>query len=1218
MRRTAILLIAAMLPPAAYAFNGHTVVKGPLTVEIAEIPTVTKYVQPQDVRVTLTNSSSASLQVDLVMKNLVDEWYAVGKVRQSVRVAANSKAAVLFKIACAEGAFSALYPVHVYATFDVDGSQATAHAVRIFQTEFSPVEPGKTGDLPAVSVPANGALPLWQLDEYQVAWRYFDRQLVEMPVGWRGASQQSRATFSRGPATRGATRQALQMHPPYTPEPGTIFARYRVRLPETAPITLTFGNAIRDHHKNEPPSDGVTFRVWAEDEKLFERHTDAKRWIKGRVDLSRFAGRIITLKLESHPGPENNTVCDSSFWAEPLITAGIIRARVTAAQRNRLRERAKELALNGRGAQNGELLFRLDGGITAAVALGPTGLPDAAIAFAQSGKTLTFEGVDLSILGNSIGSDSSVAVVGPVTIKKESSRQTATIIHPITLGANRFELTARVFKQGPALRISVQSPKRITDFALAPADQKALRVYYGHGYCIENPQAFRAGFGGHNLSTSHVGFDFARGLSLLVATDNPPDYLQVEPDGNYYALHTHMNATMTLVPGSEGAFDCAFRYRPLYDKQASDGFARKAGRFVFDIWGGKYAGIAEKMQRMIDYGLTDSLLTVHVWQRWGYDYRLPDIYPPQPGLGTVEDMQKIGLVCNPHDIPWGLHDNYIDFYPDAEGYSYDHIAFTESGQPIKAWLNEGREAQSYRWRPDRFLPFAKRNLSLIKPGVAPTHYFIDVFTSIGPFDFYDRHGNFHSSLETRRHWGEVFAWIRDYLGGNAPQTSEAGHDQLIGYLDGADCQHLQITPDSRRFCIRIPCEDWQRVPWFDAVLHDKFSLHGVGYSGRYQGGRPRRSAGIESDDYISAEILEGHALMIDRGAFGSGAVRKYYLAQDFIRSIATDTIDELQFVDDNIHRQKVCWSSGAEVYVNRDRSDWRTAGKILPRHGYYAKNGPVESSIERIDGVIVEQSKTEDTFYCNARGFNTRGDLAIRPIAEKIEYLGNRSFRLSVRWEAASPAPKDLAIFTHFLSDESDRKDRIAFQSDGATSTPTTGWKGDIITNKNAIVIIPQQYGPGEYDITIGLWDPETGKRYVLIGEDDGSTRYRIGKLIVKGAGKSITDISLQPNKYTVPSDPRENTARVAVDFGPVKTAGAVKCIMRPGSVTVIPLPDLDSFKATLDLAALTGIDNISPKAVWETTPEGEKVKRAACDPTGSMVSMICEKGVFAYRIDLD
>ena len=123
------------------------------------------------------------------------------------------------------------------------------------------------------------------------------------------------------------------MHPPYRPKPGTVFAEYRLQLPATRPIRLTFFNAIRDSAPNEPKSDGVTFRVWANGEQLFERHTDAKVWTPGEADLSRFAGREILLRLESHPGPKHNTVCDSSFWGDPVVVAGNPPKLLTADER---------------------------------------------------------------------------------------------------------------------------------------------------------------------------------------------------------------------------------------------------------------------------------------------------------------------------------------------------------------------------------------------------------------------------------------------------------------------------------------------------------------------------------------------------------------------------------------------------------------------------------------------------------------------------------------------------------------------------------------------------------------------------------------------------------------------------------------------------------------------------------------------------------------------
>ena len=55
------------------------------------------------------------------------------------------------------------------------------------------------------------------------------------------------------------------------------------------------------------------------------------------------------------------------------------------------------------------------------------------------------------------------------------------------------EATAEVWPEQAGLRVRISGDSRITDLALARADQKAARVYYGHGYCIEDPGTFRAG-----------------------------------------------------------------------------------------------------------------------------------------------------------------------------------------------------------------------------------------------------------------------------------------------------------------------------------------------------------------------------------------------------------------------------------------------------------------------------------------------------------------------------------------------------------------------------------------------------------------------------------------------------------------------------------------------------------------------------------------------------
>lgn len=100
------------------------------------------------------------------------------------------------------------------------------------------------------------------------------------------------------------------------------------------------------------------------------------------------------------------------------------------------------------------------------------------------------------------------------------------------------------------------------------------------------------------------------------------------------------------------------------------------GRFSIDLWRGRYADAAKALAQTFRYGLTDTVVIWHRWQRWGYDYRLPDIYPPSPEWGTAQEFLDLVAICKKNGVMFAPHDNYIDIYPDAEGFSYDNMAFT--------------------------------------------------------------------------------------------------------------------------------------------------------------------------------------------------------------------------------------------------------------------------------------------------------------------------------------------------------------------------------------------------------------------------------------------------------------------------------------------------------------------------------------------------------------
>ena len=1217
-----LFAVAALLlagPSVAFAFNGHAVTEGPLTVTIGGIALVTAFDTPQPCTVTLANSGDAPLPVTLQLTGLIADCRAVGTTSRQLTLPARGQATASFQFACDRGAFSAHYPLHIRASFTAGDRPATAHAIQIFQTDFSAALPAEAHalKLPLQPVPSAGAFALASLKTQRIAWSYTGQPLVYLPVGWSGSDGASATNFARAPIARGGeTRAALQLHPPYRPRAGTVFAEYRLKLPTTTPLRLSFFNAIRDSTPKEGASDGVTFRVWADDQKLFERHTDAKIWTPGEADLTPFAGREILLRLESHPGPRNNTSCDSSFWGDPVITVGPPPAQLTVDAKAALFGRARQLLAEAIPPGTDSRVYALTGGCRAVLVLGPNGLTDGVIGFGDAQRQVLFAGLHCALREQVVGPWPSAAIVESTRVDRDAAGRDR-ILHRVRVSDEIVTLTATAWAEGPALRLKVESGDTITSLALNPADQTAPRVYYGHGYCVVDPQPFRAGAGGHNLSTSHVGFDFERGVSLLTASDTPVDHLQVDPGRRIYQLNTHPDATLTFVPGFTGAFDCAIRYRPLYDKVAAPGVARKAGRFVFDFWGGRYAENTARLARCFDYGLTHSLAILHNWQRWGYDYRLPDIFPPQPALGTLAELRELGRVCTTRGALWGLHDNYIDIYPDATGFDYDQVTFTADGKPRRAWLNEGREAQSYQFRPDRIRPFLQRNLDLIVPALGPTASFVDVFTSINSFDFYDRAGRFHSKRETQRAWGEAFVALRDACGNNAPTTSEAGGDHLIGWLDGADAQFMPLGPKPERFHNVVVARDWERVPWFDAVNHARFSLHGVGYSDRYQGGRGREEHGIESDDYLTAELLTGHALMIDTSAQVRGAVRKYWLAQDFIASVAQDDIAQVELVGGDIHRLLVSWRSGARVWVNRGQADWIVAGRTLPPYGYLARHGEIESSIERFGPAIAERSQAPGKFYCNSRVFNPAAPVAVAPAAERIEYLGDRRFRLVTTWSPAQPIARDFAVTYYFSRPTPGRRALTEFTGGGTPGRPTSQWQGRISLGADWTIAVPADFPLGEYEILVALHDPKNrSQRQRLLGDEDNRRRYSLGRLIVEGSDKTtVTNIRFAPPAQPYVPSTRFLPPTSAVDFGATRTSGAFRCEVHRDHLLITPLPDGDAFTVTLRLDPILG-RRVTVHSVETVEATGRGRESVPFTATDSAVTLATTATAFAYRIN--
>ena len=321
----AALLAAAALAPA---FTPPRDTAGPLTVSIADPGEVKALDKSIAVPVTLANAADEPIS-GVLRVSVTDDWRVEGEPARKFTLEPKSKQTLPFSVVAGAGTYAALYPVHARVEFRAaKGKPQTAHAILILSVAHEALAAETKAAVPAVArAPQRGPLSLLTLKNSQTTIAVNGKPPVVKPAGWHGSDAATGCSVSPTEADRGELRRAINVHPPYRIGWGDALVDYRIALPKQKPIWLDFATAIRDSDANrEGVSDGVDFRVLVSDgggyKQLFARFSAAKRWEPARVDLSDYAGREVTLRLFTGPGPAHNTSCDSSFWAEPTLWVG--------------------------------------------------------------------------------------------------------------------------------------------------------------------------------------------------------------------------------------------------------------------------------------------------------------------------------------------------------------------------------------------------------------------------------------------------------------------------------------------------------------------------------------------------------------------------------------------------------------------------------------------------------------------------------------------------------------------------------------------------------------------------------------------------------------------------------------------------------------------------------------------------------------------------------
>ncbi|MBR4171269.1 MAG: hypothetical protein IKR48_06420 [Kiritimatiellae bacterium] len=979
--------------------------------------------------------------------------------------------------------------------------------------------------------------------------------------------------------------------------------------------------------------------------QLFQRFSDSKTWEAAKVDLSEFKGETITLRLWTGPGPKHDTTCDGSFWGDPAIIVGEPLREPTEdewiARENLARQNAQYALYIMQTVPKKEtrkfIAFGLSSGkekFGVGIELGKQGLIDGVLAIMDERReSLSFRGFNVQVSHQRVGADADGN--GLQVIKVTPSRRTETswqVTHLVRLPNGSVLPLRAIIKNGggfitltwdmPDVQRNKRGEPRYTNLALGPANEPVWRAYAGFGSVFENPGDFSIGAGGFSLSTRHIGGDYQNGISLLQATTIFPDRLVCRKESKIFSLEAHGDNTFTFIPSTKGAFAAAHKLAGISGYKAGKGVSGLIGKQCLDQWGGDYAKAATGLTLAGRYGLYDAVFVKHDWQRWGYDYRLPEIFPPR---GSMADFQRMRSAAKQAGILFVPHDNYIDFYPDAEGYTYDKMLFNEDGTPQRAWYNEGRRALSYRWKPDAFMPELRANMKQMRDSFRPDGLFIDVFSAIAPMDYYDRDGTYYSKSHTAEAWGDAFDTCRQILNSRGPMISEAGTDALIGHLDAGQSDHMMPSRLVKEYA------NAERTPWHDMVTHGKMILFAGGLGPRYSEpgwrlGGDNELHGYGSDDYLSNTVIGGRNPMSD-GPFSRRAVMTYWLLHGVCARLGRETFEQHEF-GETIQQQHTVFGKDCEVWTNRGSNYvWKVEGYELPQYGFYAKTPTVRAAIFLQDGQRAAFSQGEVSFFADARPAYGADSAAVSEV-KNAKYLGDGTFETTFHWNFMHKKLTQFVPFIH-IQDANDKvaKEKILFQSSVVIPKEklVSGGECDVVSR----ITIPADFPAGDYEILYGMFAAKTdGRRMRINGIGDGNGRVRGGVLHVEKKDGKFVSGEFRPAQNDYDTQARLallglNTQGKMVNFGPVITDGAFKLRCPKGKLfsrakewQLIPLPDSRGFRAELDLEKLKAkgyrVSAIRSTPLRTNNPHTEKIE---WKQDGNRLSLQCEGTAFAYRI---
>jgi len=378
-----------------------------------------------------------------------------------------------------------------------------------------------------------------------------------------------------------------------------------------------------------------------------------------------------------------------------------------------------------------------------------------------------------------------------------------------------------------------------------------------------------------------------------------------------------------------------------------------ANHMIFDSWTSHFSDTEECLRKLKEDGIHDIWLIQHAWQNGGYDNKYPDVLPANPEFGGNEGLKALSKLARDQGYLFSLHENYVDYYPNAASYKQEHVALNSDGSLQKGWYNPTTGIQAYKLKPSLASNYLEDYAPDIHALFSTTASFLDVHSAISPSNAidYDASGegwcSFRKTLEFYR---ELAGKLRNHHEG--PVSGEGKHHFLnTGYYDDIEAQI-----NTGKYGYRSQGRWLPLLVDFDLrKMHGKAVVHGVGYYERYfcdeTGGSNFTAFNREHTlKYIATELIYGHGGFIPTPKRHNNFVEAAKLEQRHVlpvqRLYARSEPVEITYHQDGKYMSASEYiATYPDTYANTDHANFMSQVRVKYENGLvvYANRHPDEA-----------------------------------------------------------------------------------------------------------------------------------------------------------------------------------------------------------------------------------------------------------------------------------